>query len=342
MVLEDALQNVAFGLVRIGSFTANAFLFGLPVLLMVVLRPSLHRDGADRATARMGRRLEGLVQAALWASGVGAVLTIVLQAVLVSGLADGVVGTEDLTDVLSSSFGRWHLVRLPLVVALAVMLVGKVRASSLASDDRARAPRRLWWGSWIALAVCLLATSSFSGHAAVSSPRPLALLNDVVHLASGALWFSGIVVLAAVLPDAARALDAPRRLSFVAPIVARFSWVALVSIGVVALTGTFNSFFNLEQPRDLVDSGYGRLLASKIAAFLAIVVLGAINHFYVRRRLTRAAEQEQSPTAQGLFKKTIATELALALLLMGLTGFLVGSARTRPSAAAAPVVVSSR
>ena len=346
MVFEEALQNVAFGLVRIGSFTANAFLFGLPVLLLLVLRPSLDEVPVDDSAprARMSRRLEGLVQAALWASGAGAVLTIVLQAVLVSDLQDGAVGTGDLVDVVDSSFGRWYLVRIPLLVGLAIMLVGRVRKAALArsSNDEVRAPSPLWWGVWISVAVFLLATSSFSGHASVSSPLALALLNDVVHLAAGALWFSGIVVLAAVMPDSARALEAQQRLVFVAPIVSRFSWIALASIGVVALTGTFNSFFNVERPGDLVESGYGRLLALKIVAFLVVVVLGATNHFYVRRRLARAAAEGQTTSAQGLFRKTIATELALALLLMGLTAFLVGSARTRPSAAPAPVVIRSR
>jgi putative copper export protein len=167
-------------------------------------------------------------------------------------------------------------------------------------------------------------------------------VNDVVHLAAGAVWFSGIVLLASVLPYATRGLEGAERLKLTAPIVSRFSWVALVSIGVVALTGTFNSLFNVESPGDLVDSGYGQLLSAKILAFIGVLALGAINHFYVRRRLEAAARDSATTRAQSLFRKTIAIELALALLLMGLTGFLVGSARTRPSAAPAAPTLSSR
>ena len=348
MVFEEALQNIAFGLVRIGSFAANAFLFGLPLLLLFVLRPGLARgdgEGVSAARRRVAGRLEGLVQAALWASGVGAGLTLVLQALLAADLQGGGFDAGAFSDVADSSFGRWYLLRLPLLAALAVMLAGKIRTSSTAGlqeGDDPPAPKPLWWVAWIGLALCLLSTSSFSGHASVSTPLALALVNDIVHLGSGALWFSGIVVLATVVPDAARAEGAQRRLSLVTPLVVRFSRVALASIAIVALTGTFNSLFNLETPGDLVDSGYGRLLSTKIVVFLGVIVLGAINHLYVRRRLEKAVAAQTSTSASRLFKKTIAIELTLALLLMGLTGFLVGSARTRPSAAGAAHVISAR
>ena len=81
-----------------------------------------------------------------------------------------------------------------------------------------------------------------------------------------------------------------------------------------------------------MGSGYGRLLLSKIVIFVGILVLGAINHFYVRRRLAKAAAEQTPSTVHRVFKKTIAIELMLALLILGLTSILVGSARTRPSA----------
>lgn len=346
MVFEEALRNIAFGLVRIGSFMASATLFGLPVVLLLVLRPGWvpAEDPGDRARLRLAARIDGLVQAALWAAVVTAALIVVLQGLVVAEIQGGGFGLDSVLDAVDSSFGRWHLIRLPLLVALALMLSGRVGAAAtggLGSGD-SRAPNGLWWGLWVGLALFALSTSTFSGHASVSSPLALALVNDVVHLAAGAVWFSGIVVLASVLPAVTRGLEGAERLRLAAPIVARFSAVALVAIGVVALTGTFNSLFNLERPGDLVDSGYGQLLAAKIAAFLGVLALGGVNHFYVRRRLETAARSSSGTPAQALFRKTIAVELALGLLLMGLTGFLVGSARTRPSAAPPAVSSSAR
>jgi len=119
------------------------------------------------------------------------------------------------------------------------------------------------------------------------------------------------------------------RLRILSAVVSRFSRVALISIIVLAITGTINSFFNLESPRDLIDSGYGITLTIKIALFLCIVALGAVNHFYVRKGLRNATKGGSSSDPYTLFRKTIATELVLGLLLMGSTGLLVGLARTR-------------
>ena len=48
--------------------------------------------------------------------------------------------------------------------------------------------------------------------------------------------------------------------------------------------------------------------------------------------IRRAAESGSGDPSQALFRKTIAIELVMALAVMGLTGFLVGEARTKDSA----------
>lgn len=342
-MFEDALLNIAFAIVRTGAFMANGFLLGLPVVLLTVLRPSLKQDPGELPTSarrQLGERLEGLVQASLWASAIGGLIAIVLQAIVAADLGGGGFGSDSIMDVLDSSFGKWYLLRLPILAALGILLVGKVRRLGL--NDEAPDPRPMWWSTWVVLAVGLVATSSFSGHASVSSPLGLALLNDIVHLASGSVWFGGVVVLAVVVPDVRRSLDGAQRTLFLAPLVVRFSSVALIAIGLAAVTGTFNSLFNLEAPSDLVDTGYGGLLAAKILVFLAVIALGAVNHFYVRRRLQQAAAERSPDTVNRVFKRTIAAELALALLIFGITGVLVGSARSRPSAGAPAVEISER
>ena len=342
MILEEALRNVAFALVRVSGFTANAILFGLPVVLLLAFRPALTiaPSSTSEAIARLAARLEGFVRAALCASLAASGLAIVLQSLVIARLGGGRVGWDALAAVAETSFGRWYLLRLPLLVALGILLVGKVRSLALTGVDEARpaqAPGASWWGAWIGLALGVLATSSFSGHAAVSSPLALALVNDVVHLAAGATWFAGIAVLVVVATDASRRVEQEQRVAFLAPCVARFSRVALVAIGVVVATGVGNSLFNVEAAGDLTSSGYGAVLLLKLTAFLGVVALGAINHLYVRRRLARAMTGSAPTSARSLFRKTIALELAFALLVLGLTGVLVGSARTRPSASSAEI-----
>ncbi|MCA1703871.1 MAG: CopD family protein, partial [Actinobacteria bacterium] len=171
-------------------------------------------------------------------------------------------------------------------------------------------------------------THSFTGHAAVAVPRGWGLVNDIVHLAFGSIWFAGIVALAVLVPDAWRAKSEGERLSLLAPVVTRFSKLALVSITIVAITGTLNSFMNVAYLDDMVDTPYGLSLTVKIAFFGGILALGGINHFFLTKRLQRGERFGAWP-AQRLFRMTIAIELVIAVTIMGITGWLTGQAKTK-------------
>jgi copper transport protein len=345
MGIEQDLLRVSFTLVRFGAFAANALIFGTIPLLLLVLRPSFRALGAESwQTGRgdLAERLEGLTKASLVASAVATVLALLLQTALVSLLGDGDIGLTALESVLGTSFGIWNLVRLPVLGALAVLLYQRVKDLSLSGMTEAeKKPGRAWWTLWVLLSLTLLTTWSFSGHARVSSPAWAALTNDVVHMASGATWFAGIVILAVALPDVWQDRAKPDRLQVLSEVVSRFSLVALISVTIVAATGTLNSFFNLEAPSDLIDSGYGITLTIKIVLFVGIVVLGAINHFLIRKRLRKAAAEAGSADPYGLFRKTLATELVLGLLLIGSTGLLVGLDRTRETGPQSAPALSS-
>lgn len=329
MGFEILLRDIAFTCVRFLAFSAHAFLFGVPFILLVVLRPvfaSLDRDGWAQGRSRVAARIEGAVQASLIASVIATALAIAIQASLLAELSDGELTTGAFRAVFKTSFGQWHLSRYLLLAVLAVMLMGKVRARSLKLDG---APGLWWWLGWMALGLGLLSTHSFTGHAAVASPQPLGLLNDVVHLAFGSVWFAGIVVLAVFLPDAWRSRGDAESLTLLGPIVARFSKVAMISITVVAVTGALNSFFNVGYLKDLVEAPYGISLTVKVVFFLGILAMGGINHFFLSKRLQQGMENPRAGGAQRFFRVTIAIELAIGLTIMGVTGWLSGQAKTR-------------
>ena len=333
---EEAFRSVGLTLARSISFASHAFIFGLVPILAFVLRPafgSLGSEGWIKARKRVASRLEGMVQAALTATGVATLIALVLQFALVSEVQGGEITSEPVFSVLETRFGQLYLLRFPLLVGLTVLLVGRVGdwALSGAGDDKA-APGRLWWGGWVALSFGLLATSSLSGHAAVATPIPLSIMNDLLHLVFGSIWFTGIIVLALVVPDAWRGQEKHERVRLLAPAVTRFSTVAMVSITILGITGVLNSFLNVQELDDLVDTNYGRPLLGKILVYLGILAVGGVNHFFVAGRLERAAAAGKSDPAQSLFRRTIAIELVMALGVIGLTGFLVGEARTKDSA----------
>ncbi|MDQ3987496.1 MAG: CopD family protein [Actinomycetota bacterium] len=343
--MEEILRDVAFAVARFGAFAAHAFLFGLPIILIFVLRPALASAEGDWAGTRdrLGRRLQALVGSALWASALVTTIALLLQALLIAKLSRrGDLEFDVFSSVVESSFGRWHFLRFPLLVSLVVILAGKVRLLALAgtrSDEKS--PGAAWWIGWCGVAFALLATSSLSGHAASSSLAPLTVPNDILHLAAGSIWFSGIVLLSAVLPRGLRALDDRRRLELLAPSVVRFSQVAGISIVVIAGTGTLNSLVNVAAVSNLVDSTYGRVLSFKIVVFVVVVALGTTNHFFLRAKLRRALEEDRPTPSQNTFRRIVAVELTLGLTLMGLTGVLAGSQRTRKSAAPIQAVKSA-
>ena len=343
-MIEEDLLRVSFTLVRLSAFVANALVVGLLPLLLFVLRPGFLSAGAAAwldGRRDLALRLEGLMRAALVASAVATVLGLLLQTALVSSLDGGDINLASFENVLETSFGLWNLIRLPIIGALAMLLVTRleeVSLNGLADGEKRVGPA--YWVAWGVLGVALLATWSFAGHAAVSKPVWAAIPNDVVHLVAGATWLAGIMVIAVALPEAWRGRGADDRTRMLWEVVSRFSRLALIAIAVIAATGTLNSFFNLEAPSDLVDSGYGRTLAFKIGLFLIIVVLGGVNHYFVRARL-RKATRGQGGDPYGLFRQTIAAELVVGLLLMGSTGLLIGLERTKETALGPAAAVSA-
>jgi copper transport protein len=332
MGFEEDLRFVAFTLARFTSFGVNALIFGLVPTLLLVLRPAFARlpdDDWANGRHRVAARIEGLVQAALVASAVVTAVALILQAVLISELREEDVGASSINSVFETTFGQWHAFRFSLLAALALLLVGRTRALCLrGAGDGETEPGPAYWVMWGGCGLLLLATSSFSGHAAVASPRTAAIVNDIVHLTAGATWFAGLVALAVILPDGWRGKDDRDRLGLLAPTVVSFSKVAVIAIAVIAITGTVNSFLHVGALNDLVDSGYGRTLATKLGLFGVILGLGALNHLVVRRRFERAREEVTLKGTQVLFRKAIALELAVAVGVMGVTGLLVGQGRT--------------
>ncbi len=344
MPADELMRSLSVALVRFTGFVANGLLFGLVPILLLVLRPSfvsLDQERWGPGRRRAGERLESLFRVALTASLTATLVLLALQAALTAEFHGGDVDGSAFSSVFATRFGMWHLLRIPLVVGIAVMVTGRLRSGALVPEGSGtKAPGGVLWAMWALLGLVLLATSSFSGHAAAPSPLVLALANDLVHLAAGAVWFTGIVVLAVVVPETWSGRARTERLELLAPMVVRFSDVALIAIGIVGITGVVNSWLNVGAVVDLAATGYGRTLSFKIVLFLGVLALGWFQHRRIRRRLQADLERSEPGPALRLFRKTMAAELAIALGLMAATGLLTNLGRTRPSSGATPVVTS--
>ena len=107
------------------------------------------------------------------------------------------------------------------------------------------------------------------GHAA-ALPGPVPVMSGVAHVAGAAVWIAGIVTLVA-------ASARPTAFPPFGQLVPRFSALALVSIGIVGLTGVYAAW---TQTGVLLDPGteYGGALIAKTAFAAVALALGGLNY----------------------------------------------------------------
>lgn len=153
------------------------------------------------------------------------------------------------------------------------ILLGLRAASGLALAALALAPRpalslrRELAGVTVIVAAL---TATLVSHAAALG-QPLGIVLDYVHVLAISAWTGGIVALLWLVLLGAPELT-PLALSRT---VRRFSLVALVSVGLLVVTGTLQAFSRLVLLQDLVETPYGIALLVKIVLLGATLAFGA-------------------------------------------------------------------
>ncbi|SCL59296.1 copper resistance CopC/CopD family protein [Micromonospora chersina] len=211
-------------------------------------------------------------------------------------------------DVLNSTYGTAHLVRLGLLAA-AAFLLRPLFAGPVGRTD----------GLILAiLGGAALFTWPLAGHPAASPAPAVSVVVDAVHLGSMAVWLGGLVMLAVFL---LRRAD-ERELDAILPIWSR--WAAL-AVAALLLAGTVQGLIEVATPKALVDTTYGRLLLAKIVLFALVVVVAAYSRSLVRRR-TAAGRP-------GLMRRAVLAELAITAVVLGLSATLVQTTPARTASA---------
>ncbi len=167
--------------------------------------------------------------------------------------------------------------------------------------------------AWPVLAVgATIAASAqaLTGHAAESSWLTTKVAAQAVHVTGGSLWIGSLLAIGAIAlrPDTDRAL-ATR-------IIERFSPLALVSVGLLTLSGAVSAYYYLMSPIDLFLTVYGRVLGTKLLCFGLAAAIGYHNWQSIRPRLPAAG-------ALADLRRSVTAELGLALIILVLTAFLV-------------------
>jgi copper transport protein len=169
-----------------------------------------------------------------------------------------------------------------------------------------------------AAAVFVLPGPSIAGHALDRGRSPIEVVDDVVHVAAASVWLGGLLALGLALRSGGER----------GPLLRRFSNIALISVGVLAITGVIRALAELTSVSQLWSTGYGRLLIVKTALLLVLVALGWVNRYRLVPRLQVIALRRNIVAELVLFGALI---VAVALL----TDLRPGRDRTAAAAVAA-------
>ena len=181
------------------------------------------------------------------------------------------------------------------------------------------AVRRASWVLATGLALAMCAFPALTGHASGSENLGALLIPaDTLHVLAAGSWIGGLLFV--LVAEGVERRRGGRDGSLLADIVPVFSPVALVAAGVLVATGTVASFVHVESVGALVSTAYGRLLLTKVALVLTVMVLGAVNW----RRLTPQLLEAGDAAA---LRRNATWELVIAQLVIAVTALLV---RTSP------------
>jgi copper transport protein len=208
-------------------------------------------------------------------------------------------------------FGEHYQLRLGLILVLIAVALWDY----LGEPETTRPTGRAWPAAAMAglAAACLVLISS-QGHASQAPGGELSVADDAVHLLSICVWVGGLAALAYVLARL------PRDTALGAAVLARFSRVALVAVGVAVLTGTLRAIAELDDPSQLWDTAYGRSIVIKVALLCPLAALAFSNRrvlvaIDLRGRANRATLRLVARNAQA--------ELALSLAIVVVASLLV-------------------
>ncbi|SDD75637.1 copper resistance D family protein [Actinokineospora iranica] len=265
-----------------------------------------------------------VVRALLW-GGWGVLLAATLASlalygpyVLAAPLGDA-LSPALLSETAATPQGTALLTRvLLLCLAAGFVKVLLARAAPLGQIGRRRAALGVLAG-----AAALAATWSAVTHSAARSDGALALPLDMAHLVAMGVWLGGVVVLVGVVlavrdPEVMRAALPP------------FSKAALISVAVLAVTGLYTGWRQVETLPALVSTGYGELLLLKVSLVAAIVGIAVAARSWVGKHLRApvAAGDRKRPrgpgrSETGRFRAWVAAEAGIGLVVLAVTSVLV-------------------
>jgi copper transport protein len=255
------------------------------VLFLLLVRPS---GLAGRATTHIAAILAG-------AGGLAALLAIGIQGgLLMGGPVSDLANAATWRLGLTSGFGIAAVVA---AAGLALVVAG------LGPSQPAVLRPLAFLG-----AAAALTSFALSGHIVTAGPRWFTAPVLLAHTTAVAFWIGALLPLHWAVSRLSKES---------APIVQRFSRLALGAVAVLVAAGLIIAVLQVGSIRGLIKTTYGLILLAKLALVAGLVALAAINKLRLTPSLARG-----EPGAAVVLRRTIAAEIGLGLAILVATAAL--------------------
>lgn len=323
-----------------GYFLGLAAGIGLPALHVLAVRPALRRHAGPSG----GARTTDVTHRVIGAGALVLAATYVPQ--LVSTTARGLetgfgaawspaavrrLLTQPAEEGAWLGAGALTVAQLFLVIAAVALLVPLVRRSGTA----AAATRSVRWAERrvsLGLAAAVLASLVLAVPRSSEDLGGEALAGAVLeqaHIVGASIWVGGLVGL--TLLTRARSGADGTGLEVWADIWRRFSLVASLCVGALAVSGAWLAWKHVGSLGQLVTTTYGLLLSAKLVLVGALLGLGGFNQVVLMPRIARLRAAGHREPALRLatqhFGGVVRVEAVIGVGVLLLVGFLSGSAR---------------
>lgn len=330
--LPDAIPPAWRGMTKFGYFFGLAAIIGGAWTHWTVVHPSLRYAEATDAERLRARSVK--------LAGVGALVMALVAypqlAARVARAGDGMPFTEALKPSNVGAFlakpakpGEWIApgvvvsVQNLLIVALAIALVPLIFGAWKSKADVI-----------VAIAAPLSVAISLVGSLPTKALMAEEWLGKVLvqgHIIGGSLWVGGLVVLA-LLARERRHLTQTAGLAWMR-IWERFGVLALVSVGMVLISGLWLTWREVGTWEQFVTTPFGRFLTVKILFVVGLVAAGAYNQLVLMPKIAQANARGNVASVFTYtlthFPKVVLTEVVLGIGVLVLVPFLNGGARSQ-------------
>jgi copper transport protein len=256
--------------------------------------------------------------------------------------------------LLSSSVGNIFIIKLitsVFIIALGILYfyVGKRFKIKFLKQEQEN-PRKQKLKTQIYLYICvaimilgsinLFSNSIQSHNAAVNFFPYIAISVDWIHFMMVSLWVGGLFYISLNLSrklfikekssnsyDDQSSIRYPQYgigLQFYLSTILRFSIIAVVSLGIIFITGLYMGLLQLQQPSSLFNSAYGNILIVKLVVVFSMALLGGYHHFRIPILFNQKTEKTELNQLQKLkrINKSLKIEYILGFTIITISSFL--------------------